>query len=722
MGDLNMAGSIDAMLNPRRVAIIGASKDPGKRGFRAIKTLLDGKYSGEIIPINPRETEILGLRCYATLGEVSHPIDLALIYTPTETVPDIVEQCGKYGVRGVAVIASGFSEVGESGRILEQRVAETARQFNMRVIGPTINGIFSARYNFNAIGWYDIPHGHIALLCNSANLPLSMLIEAQTYRGAGFSTILSVGNQADVQFHEYIASLGEDVGTRVIASYVEGFKDGRAYLAAVRRVASQKPIVVYKAGRNSVGVRLAKSHSGSLAGDYAVACGVLKQAGVILTNRFDCLFSVADALSLLPPMSSRRVAIISEGGGVLTIAAETLADRGMIVASLSEETQRKIRAILPTSSAISNPIDIGSGTLPRAENYGKCARVVLEDPNIDAVLFVGYFGGYTKRYAKWLAEKGGQAAHENEICEELAHLMAKFGKPIVVQSYYANSHPEGLDILRKAGIPYYRSVEVAVECLCAVADYTATKRRISDEVPAKAFSRAESADRLVTSCRLDGREALLEHEAKDLLRAYGISVPQEILVQNKQDLEAIPASFENRFVAMKIVSKSISHKSDIGGVKLNILGKSAMRIAFDEITMNVRAHKPDAEILGVLVSPMADKGVEVLIGSACDPQFGPIIMFGLGGIFVEVIKDVAIRALPISSQEARDMIGGIKCKEVFDGVRGMPPVDKEALVDLLLKVSSICGAHPEIAELDLNPVIAHARGYSVVDARIIVRA
>lgn len=718
----NMSTPIDVLLNPQKIAIIGASADPTKRGFKVIQTLLNARYSGQIFPINPREKEILGIQCYPDLDNVPQRIDLALIYTPANAVLSVIEQCGRNGIGGVAVIASGFSEAGDAGRLLEDRLIEVARKYNVRVLGPNINGIFSSRHNFNAIGWHDIPNGEIAMLCNSGNIPLSILIEAQTQRVAGFSTILSVGNQADVQFHEYLESLGEDVGTKVILSYVEGLKDGRSYLNAAKNVASRKPIVVYKAGRNREGARVAKSHTGSLAGDYAVSRGVLKQAGVTLVDRSDCIFPVAEALSLLPAMKSRNVAVISEGGGILTIATETLVERGMVVPRFSEETVRKVQEILPNSTTVSNPIDVGSGTLPSAQNYGRCAKVVLEDPNIDALLLVGYFGGYSKRYAKSAMTNDGQVGNERDICRELGELMRSVGKPIVVQSYYANSQAEGLRILRQGGVPYCRSVEVAVDCVAAVAEYAEARRRITERSAGKTVKRIESADRLIETCLVHGRKALLEHEAIDLLSAYGISVPKHVLLENKKDIDDLPPHFTDRLVAMKIASKDILHKSDVGGVRLNILGKNAMRVAFDEITANVSSRRGDATIAGILVTPMADKGVELLIGYVHDPQFGPVVMFGLGGVLVEVLRDVAIRALPISPQDAREMISEIKGKYVLEGARGMPAVDIEALVDLLLNISSICEAYPEIKELDLNPVIAHERSYSVVDARIIVQS
>src|ERR671915_502184 len=482
-----MPNVLDAILNPRTVAIVGASNDPEKRGYRAIKTLLADEYQGTIIPINPREKKILDLDCYARLQDAPSEIDLALICTPARMTPEMVRQCGEKGVKGALLLAGGFSEASEEGRKLEEETAAVAKQYGVRLIGPNTNGMFSARYSCNAIGWFDIPRGPIAVLSNSANVALSLVTEAQVHRYIGYSTMLSVGNQADLQFHEYLEALGEDPDTKVVVSYVEGFKNGRAYLDAARKVTPVKPIVLYKAGRTAEGVSAAKSHSGSLAGDYAVASGVLKQAGAVLVTESDHLYAVGEASAILPPMPTRRVAILSEGGGPITMAAEALSEKGMVLAKLTDETVQKLKKIVPNASALSNPVDAGGGTDPRAEYYGLCGRAILEDPNVDALLMVGYFGGYTMRYGESVAET------ENRWCVEVAEMMKQYRKPIVVQTHYARFGTKALDILRKAGVPFYREIETAVQCLASLADYTAAKRRLTESAAAPRASAQPAA-------------------------------------------------------------------------------------------------------------------------------------------------------------------------------------------------------------------------------------
>ncbi|MGZ5145182.1 MAG: acetate--CoA ligase family protein [Burkholderiales bacterium] len=709
-----MSNALDAILNPRTIAIVGASNDPEKRGYRAIKTLLTDEYRGTIIPINPKEKKILDLDCYARLQDAPHDIDLALICTPARITPEMVRQCGEKGVKGALLLAGGFSEASEEGRKLEEETAAVARQFGVRLIGPNTNGMFSARYSCNAIAWFDIPRGPIAVLSNSANVALSLVTEAQIHRYIGYSTMLSVGNQADLQFHEYLEALGEDPDTKVILSYVEGFKNGRAYLDAARKVTPVKPIVIYKAGRTTEGVSAAKSHSGSLAGDYAVASGVLKQAGAVLVTESVHLYAVAEALAILPLLPTRRVAILSEGGGPITMAAEALAERGMILAELTPETQKKLKAIVPNATALSNPVDAGGGTDPRAEYYGLCGRAILEDPNIDALLFVGFFGGYTLRYGESVAET------ENEWCTELAAMMTRYQKPIVVQTHYARFRTQALDILRKAGVPFYREIETAVQCLASLADYTAaTQRLIATAVP-QAIAVQPAALDIVQRARKAGRTSLLENEARDLLACYGVRVTQTVLARNEEDAANIVFALGEGPLALKVVSKDVLHKSDAGGVKLNVAGVDAIKRAIGDITASVKRHAPAAEIAGVLAAPMAGKGVEMIVGVTRDPQFGPVLMLGLGGVFVEVIRDVVFRALPVSKADVEEMLRDLRYKAMLDGTRGLPPVDKAALRELMLKVSALAGAHPEIMEIDLNPVIAHADGYTIADARMIL--
>jgi len=367
---------VDRILNPLSIAVIGASMDPGKRGYRSLQTLLADGYKGSIYPINPSLKEVLGLPCHPSLAAVDEEIDLALVCTPSRTLEEVIRLCGEKGVKGAVVLAGGLGEANEAGRALEERLVQIARQHALRIVGPNMNGIFSARVCMNTLGWPDVPAGGIGVVSSSANIALGFVQEAQAGRRLGFSTILSVGNQADLEFGDYVGALADDDRTRAIVSSVEGFTDGRAYLQQVRDAVRKKPVIVYKAGRNAEGVRLARSHSGSLAGNDAVCRGVLRQAGVTLVSRLDQVLPLAEALPGLPTMRGRRVAVISEGGGPITIAAELLHERGLVLAELTGHAQGLVRALLPNSTVTANvinedetlyPVDLFTSRRPRLE-------------------------------------------------------------------------------------------------------------------------------------------------------------------------------------------------------------------------------------------------------------------------------------------------------------------------------------------------------------------
>ena len=706
---------LDRILNPRSILIVGASKDPVKRGNRAIQSLVADGYAGTIIPINPREREILGFTAYPTITDAPGELDLAVICTAAHTVKAVIEECGRRKVKGAILLAAGFSEIGEQGRILEDEVVALARHYGVRLIGPNTNGMFSARLGCNAWGLPDIPRGPLGLLSNSANCVTSIVMQARTHGFMGINTMLSVGNQADIEFHEYLECLGEDPAVSAVMLYLEGFKNAAAFREVARRTTQKKPVVMYVAGRTSEGKRAAKSHSGSLAGAYAINRGALRQSGVTVVERLYHLYPVAEALSLFPPMRGRRVAVVSEGGGPLTVAADALVEQGLVLAQLSQETQARIHAVVPNATAIDNPVDAGGGTDPRAEYYGPIVRAILEDPAIDAVLIVGLLGGYADRF-------GEQAAPaEHAVCAELGAMMREYGKPVIVQSHYADMKTQSLRILREAGVPFQRHVEVAVQCLASAADASAARAR-NAAAPAAAASAlaAPEAARIIDAAMAAGRD-LLETEARDLLIACGIAMPAHLLLRSADDADAAAARFGHERLAMKVVCADIPHKSEAQGVLLGLQGAEALREGWRKIAASAESYRPGARLEGMLVTPMAPRGTEFIIGITDDPQHGPVMLFGLGGVFVEVIGDVVFRALPLTTGDALDMIGSLKHPSVLDGVRGAAPVDRAALADLLVRLSRIRERHPQIAEIDLNPVIAHAGGLSVVDARIVLR-
>ncbi|WP_300337216.1 acetate--CoA ligase [Accumulibacter sp.] len=701
-------------LAPDSIAIVGASADPTKRGYKAMVGLIKDGYPGRIYPINPKVDMVLGVKAYRSLADIPGTADLALICTPASTVPGLLEECGRKGVKGAVILASGFRETGRPDGIrLEQELLAAARRSGVRVIGPNTSGMFNLHKKVNLLALNNVKAGDIGLISQSGNMLLALVLEAERNGQVGFSTYAGPGNQADIGFNDYLRYLGEDANTRVATLYVEGFRDGRRFLDAAREITVLKPVVVYKSGSTAAGQKAASSHTGALAGSYAMTVDLLRQVGVSVVQHSDEILPVAEGLALLQKARGKRVAVVADGGGQATIASDRLTEAGLELAELSEETRQRLGRILFPQASLVNPVDVAGSSDANPALLADCLEIVAEDDQVDSIFLVGMFGGYHTRFAEDLL--GG----EMRGAESMIELARRTDKPLVVYSLYAPVNPPALRRLHQAGLPVYSSIEHAVRVLSALGErglYLAARagdRKLPTVLPNR------RAQAVLAAAQAEGRD-LFEFEAKDLLRAHGVAVPEEMLAGAAGDLAGIAEHFAEQPVAMKVVSRDILHKSDAGGVRLKVVGEAGMRVAFDEIIDSCRAYDPQAVIKGVLVTPMARKGVEVIIGVIRDPVFGSVLMFGLGGIFVEILEDVAFRAIPLSHDDACSMVGQIKSRKILEGVRGEAAVDKGALVDLLLKVSSIVDAYPQLAELDLNPVIALDDGYAVVDARIIV--
>ncbi|MBW2093791.1 MAG: acetate--CoA ligase family protein [Deltaproteobacteria bacterium] len=704
------------VLDAESVAIVGASKNETKRGFQAIRTLIDEHYGGRIYPVNPKESSILGLKCYKKVSDIEDPVDIALITTPARTIPAILEDCGKKGVHGAVIIAGGFGETGAAGKALEREMVEVARKNHIRLIGPNTSGMINLKDSLNLVGLRDAPKGNIALLTQSGNMALTLITEARVKSQKGFSYYVGVGNEADIKFHEYLAFFRDDPDTKAILMYVEGMSEGRKFLQEAYRTTLYKPIVLLKSGRSSTGQRSAGSHTGSLAGMSEVAKTAFERAGIIVTENPDDLFPMAETLSSLPPIRNNSIAILADGGGHATIASDILTDLGVKMPLLSEKTQARLREILPDAASVPNPVDVAGGTDADPSLFADCARIILQDNNIGGLLIVGLFGGYGIRFAESLALKEEDAAHQ------MGKMVRKRNKPIVVHSLYSYERPHSLELLRYYNIPVYDSLEVACRCVSALATYGKYLKQYHSKanfVLKWGEKAKEEGKKIIAGARKNGRNALLEFEAKRLLQLHGAPILSERMAKTADEAVEIFRDI-GQDVALKIVSPDILHKSDAGGVRTNLTTEDAVRAAFDEIVSNAKAYYAEADIRGVLVSPMAEQGVEVIIGTKIDDQFGPVILFGLGGVLVEILKDVSFRVLPISPPSAKKMIDEIKASVILNGYRGRPPADKKALRRLLLTCSEVVEAYPEIREMDLNPVIVYENGVAVVDARIIL--
>lgn len=710
--------SIEKILNAESVAIVGATKSETKRGFQAIRTLLDEKFEGKIYPVNPKEKNILGLLCYQKVSDIEDPVDIVLITTPANTIPAILDDCGKKGVYGAVIIAAGFGELGDEGRKKEKEMVAVAQKNNIRLIGPNTSGIICKKTNLNLVGLHDVPKGEIALLTQSGNMALTLITEANIKSRKGISYYIGVGNEADIKFHEYLEFFQNDPDTKAILMYVEGMRDGRKFLQQAYKTTIEKPIILLKSGRSSIGKRSAGSHTGALAGMSEVAKGAFERAGIVVIENSDELFPAAETLSSLPPIKNSSVAILADGGGHATIAADLLTDLGINIPPLNAKTQAKLKKILPFTASVPNPVDVAGGTDSNPAIFADCAEIILKDANIGGLLIVGLFGGYGIRFAKSLALEEEDASHM------MGKMVKKYKKPIVLHSLYSAKKPHSLDLLRYYNIPVYDSLDVACKCISLLASYGDylgryhTKSKYDMNWGAKAKSKGKE---IINEVKAERRDFLLEYEAKNLIKLHGAPVSNDYLAKTADAAVAIAKNIDGAAV-MKIVSPDILHKSDAGGVKLNLKNENDVRKAFAEIIDSAKRFDKKADIRGVLVSPMAKAGVEVIIGTKIDDQFGPIIMFGLGGVLVEILRDVAFRVLPLSPSASKKMLKEIKAFPILDGVRGRPPCDKKALSELMLICSEIIEAYPEIQEMDLNPVIVYENGLNIVDARIILKA
>lgn len=709
--------SLEKILNAKSVAVVGASKNKTKRGFQAIRILLEENYDGKIYPVNPKEESILGLKCYPGITAIADSVDLALITTPAKTIPNILNDCGEKGVSGAVLIAGGFGESGPQGCKLENEVVAVARKNGIRLIGPNTSGMMNLKSHLNLVGLSDAPQGNIALLTQSGNMALTLITEAKMKSVKGFTYYVGVGNEADIRFHEYLAFFRNDPDTKAVLMYVEGMKDGRKFLEQAQQTTIQKPVILLKSGRSSAGKRSAGSHTGAMAGISEVSHSAFQRVGIIVIENTDELFPATETLSSLPPVTNNGVAILADGGGHATIAADLLTDLGVEIPTLGPETQQQLMRVLPETASVPNPIDLAGGSDADPSVFAKCARIILEDTRVGGILVVGLFGGYGIRFAKDLARIEEKASHS------FGKLIKEYRKPIIFHSLFNSMKPKALDILRDYDIPVYDSLDVASKCMAVLAQYGRYLKSPSTKsnfVMNWGAGAREKGVQIIKKAKNEGRSSLLEPEAKNLLDLHGAAVSHDCLAKTPEEAVLFAKRSGGKMV-LKIVSPDILHKSDANGVRLGLETDDQIRKAFNDIVKNAREFNPKADIRGVLVSPMAQAGVEVIIGTTIDDQFGPVIMYGLGGIMVEVIKDVAFRVLPISETEADQMIQDTRSHLILKGIRGNPPSDIDALKQLLVTCSDIIEAYPEIKEMDLNPVIVHSDGLMIVDARIILK-
>ncbi|OPX20775.1 MAG: acyl-CoA synthetase [Desulfobacca sp. 4484_104] len=722
-----MSSSLEAFFHPRAVAVIGASRDSEKIGYALVDNLQHCGFKGQIYPINPKSPEILGLKSYASINDVPDEVDLAVIAIPASQVVAVLAECGQKGVPGVIVITAGFGEIGGEGRKNERLLVETARQYTLRLLGPNCMGIIDTIIPLNAsfAGGMPLP-GHIAFMSQSGALAQAVLDWACA-EGIGFSRFVSLGNKADLTEIDFIRAWGEDPHSKVILAYLEDIRDGAEFMALCRQVTRQQgtPIIAIKSGTTAAGTRAVSSHTGSLAGSEQAYDTAFKQAGVIHAASVERLFDYSLAFAYQPLVAGNRLAILTNAGGPGILATDAAERAGLQVANLAAATINRLRALIPDIASALNPIDVRGDAFE--DSYDMALRLALADANVDSVVVILTPQKLTRVeetaqvVARVVAEMNRaekESPTSNQSPAAVSIDLPLTPKPVLA-CFMGEAHVKaGISILQEHGIPNYAFPERAIEALQAMWQYRQWLERPLVQPPRFAFD-DDRLRQIFAQVRNDGRVALAETESHDIAAAIGLKVPKAELARNREEAVAL-ARLIGYPVVFKVASPEILHKSDLGGVRVGINNDLEARGAFDLITARAHRFAPGAQVWGATIQEMVTPGREVIIGMSRDPQFGPLLMFGLGGIYVEVLKDVVFRIAPISEAEAQAMINEIHSAPLLRGVRGEQPPDRDAICQALLRVSQLVHEFPEIVELDINPLVVHEQGAVAVDVRMVI--
>lgn len=699
---------LDGLFRPKSVAVIGASGTPGKIGYSVVEALNNGKYEGEVYPINLRLDEILGRKVYKSILDLENKVDLAVITIPAKFVLNAIDECGRAGVKGVSVITSGFGEVGDHET--EAKLVETAHKYGMRLLGPNIIGTLSNSDKCNASFATMLPlPGSGALISQSGALLIAL--DMGTYlRGVGFDKLISLGNMADVDFADIIEWLQDDPAVNCISLYIEGLKDGRRFMDVARN--SKKPIIALKSGVSAHGAAAAASHTGSLAGAAAIYGNAFEQSGIIQAANLNNLFDLTQAFELQPPMEGDNLLIVTNGGGVGVLATDSAERNGIPLKFTPPELQEAFKDYMPDFGSAKNPVDITGGA--GLDGYKKCIAFGLPQEWVDGLCVLYCETAVT---------------NPMEIAQGIYQAVQSVGdvvktKPVVVSFVGGERCAEAMRWLMEQGIPAYDDPDRAVAAIGGLRKYGRMLEAKSHEVKDKEIEvDRDAVMAIIKGARADGRDSLTEVEAKKLFGLYGLPVARTELATSEEEAVAL-ANDIGYPVVMKVVSPDILHKSDAKAVKVNIKDEAMVREWYNTILANSKVYKEDARILGVCVQTMEALGTECILGSVNDSAFGPTVMFGLGGIFVEVLKDVTFAVSPVSEQAAAEMQDAIRGAKILKGARGEAPRDRKVLAQTISRYSKmILDLKDEILETDANPIMVYeeGKGLKVVDARVILK-
>ena len=703
-----VSSNLDSIFNPKSIALVGASDEEGSVGYILMKNLTEMGYKGIVYPVNIHKPEILGKKAYPGIPQLPQTVDLAIIATPAATVPDIVEQCGIAGIRGLIIISAGFKEVGKFGKLLEEKIIEIKKKYGMRIIGPNCLGIIHPDIGLNAT---FIPKkqktGSIAFISQSGALG-SAILDLAAHENINFSNFVSVGSMIDVNFGDLIDYFGTDPKTRSILMYIEGITDARKFMSAARHFSRTKPIIVVKSGRSIESAKAAASHTGAITGEDMVYDAAFKRAGIVRVKDIADLFNCAEAIGKQPLPKGPNLAIITNAGGPGVMASDSIVSLGGKLAQLSSETIEKLNSVLPSHWSKGNPIDLLGDA--NALRYVAAAEACFSDENVDCVLII-----YTPQ----------GSSDPAEIAVEILDLYKnkKFSKPYFTSFMGYEDVEKANHILTDNGVPTYSTPEQAVSTYMYMYQYKRNLELLYEtpvELPVESTPPKQPLTSIIRNAVKENRKILTETESKRFLEYYNIPIVKTRVAKTVD--EAITYALQTGYpVALKILSPQISHKTDVGGVRLDINSEPELRSAYEEIMKSVKEHNPDAQIQGITVQRMIKKkGIEIILGAKTDSLFGPVVMFGRGGIDVEIYKDVALGLLPLNQTLARRMLEETKVYRLLKGYRNIPPANINLLEEIVVRFSQMLVDFPQLKEFEINPLLINENDAFALDARGVI--
>ncbi|MCF8010665.1 MAG: acetate--CoA ligase family protein [Clostridiales bacterium] len=695
--------NLSNLFSPNSIAIIGASGKKGKIGNAVVTNMIDSGFKQKIYPINPKESEIEGLKAYKSVSEIEEQVDAAVLSIPAKHCPKAAEECGKNGVKHLIVISSGFKEVGQEGKDLEEDLVRICHEYGMRLVGPNCVGMMDTHAGINAsFSSVYPPKGDITFISQSGAM-LVAILDWSKLIGLGYSKIVSLGNKADLTEANFIESAADDPNTNVILCYLEDVADGEYFLEAASRASSKKPVIILKSGTSQAGAQAASSHTGALAGSDRAYTTAFNQSGVIRAYSMPQLFDLATAFSRQPVPKSGRVAVVTNAGGPGIVATDTIENEGLTMSKFSQETLKQLEEYLPGEANIYNPIDVMGDA--KADRYAFSLEKALADDNTDSALVLVCPTAVTEPV---------------ETAQKIIDIHKKYPEKPVLTAYMGGEIlKEGADLLEKEGIPCFTFPETAIHAFKGMSIYNTLKQRVTETTvePGLPVDK-KKVETIFKEVKKDGRQVLLGSETYRVAEAYQISAAPIELAANPDDAVTMAEKMGYPLV-LKIASEEIIHKSDVGGVKIKLANAQEVREGFQEINDNVKKHAPEANIHGIEVQKMMPEGRELLIGMSKDPQFGPLLAFGLGGIYVNLLKDVSFRLTHnLTKTDIENMIKETKAHTLLHGYRGEEPADIETLISIIKQVSILVTDFPQISELDINPVFAYTDGASALDIKI----